>query len=192
MDEEKYLSEFEARLQTELMKRAFQMKAMGDTLLQNDDIEAKFLELAPGYFADAVKEIAEYPEVSVAWAGYLGMGVAKLWDEDFSRCQKAAYSDFLGSRGFDDMDEHIVRDILGHPLASKEAQSRADILSRLASTAISFIRHEGVEPQSPRAYYIYARAVQVVYRIGASIQLHSLGYRYQKMEFPGMGPHLKS
>lgn len=192
MDDEKYLSEFEIKLQTELMKRAFQMKAIDDTLLQNDDIESKFHELAPGYFGDAVKEVSEYPEVSIAWAGYLGMGVAKLWDEDFCRFQKASYSDFLGGRGFDDMDEHIVLDILGHPLNSKEALSRADILSRLASSAISFIRHEGVEPQSPRAYYIYARAVQVVYRIGASIQLHSLGYRYQKVEFPGMGGNLKS
>jgi hypothetical protein len=44
------------------------------------------------------------------------------------------------------------------------------------------IRHEGIEPQSPRAYHVFARTVQVLYRIGASIELFLLGYKLERIQ----------
>lgn len=180
--EEKYLSEFSDRLEIELHKLCQSFGLAGARLLDNDDITMKFPEdLAKDYFSDAVKEFAKYPEVSLAWAGYLGMGVAKLWDIDFKAFQAVRYSDFKGKRGFDDLDERVVCEILGYDLQSEQAKKIADCLGSCAIAALNFIRHEDIEPQSPRAYYVFARAVQVLYRIGASIELHLLGYHFERI-----------
>ena len=84
MDEQEYLSQYEHRLQDSLVSLCTAYEMMGGVLLENDDIESKFIEaLAQPYLADAVREYRAYPEASVAWAGYLGMAVAKLWDADW-------------------------------------------------------------------------------------------------------------
>ena len=79
------------------------------------------------------------------------------------------------------MDERIVEKVLGYELDSEPARRIADILSNCAVEALTMIRHEHIEPQSPRAYYVFSRTVQVLYRIGASIELHLLGYRKIKL-----------
>lgn len=180
--EEKYLAEFSDRLEKELHKLCQSFGMAGERLLDNDDISMKFPEdLAKDYFQDAIKEFASYPEVAVAWAAYMGMGVAKLWDIDFKAFQAVRYSDFKGRRGFDDLDERVVAEILGYDLKSEQAGKISNCLGSCAIAALNFIRHEHIEPQSPRAYYAFARAVQVMYRIGASIELHLLGYHFEKI-----------
>ena len=79
------------------------------------------------------------------------------------------------------MDEHIVSDIVGIKLESEEAEKLENIMRQCATTAIGFIRHENIEPQSIRAFYVYARAVKVMFEIGAAIELHRLGYKWKKM-----------
>ena len=180
--EEKYLAEFSTRLEKELHRLCQSFGLAGERLLDNDDIDMKFPEdLAKDYFPDAVKEFAKYPEVAVAWAGYMGMGVAKLWDIDFKAFQAVRYQDFKGKRGFDDLDERVITEILGYTLQSGEARKIADCMGSCAISALNLIRHENIEPQSPRAYYVFARAVQVLYKIGASIELHLLGYHFEKI-----------
>jgi hypothetical protein len=182
MDEQEYLDQYERRLQDSLVSLCTAYEMMGGTLLDNDDIDFKFTEtLAKPYLTDAVREYRAYPEAAVAWAGYMGMAVAKLWDADWQACQQVTYVDLLGPRGFDDMDERIVEKVLGYELDSEPARRIADILSNCAVEALTMIRHEHIEPQSPRAYYVFSRTVQVLYRIGASIELHLLGYRKIKL-----------
>ena len=183
MEEQEYLSQYERRLTDSLVSLCTAYDMMGGTLLENDDIECKFPEaLAQPYLADAVREYRQYPEASVAWAGYLGMAIAKLWDADWQAYQRVTYADLQGPRGFDDLDEHIVQHVLGYPLGSDPARRIADMLSNCAVEALTMIRHENIEPQSPRAYYVFARTVQVLYRIGASIELFLLGYKLERIQ----------
>lgn len=183
MDEQEYLDGFARRLQDSLVSLCTAYEMMGGQLLENDDIECKFTDsLAQPYLADAVREYRLYPEAAVAWAGYLGMAVAKLWDADWQACQQVAYANLQGPRGFDDLDEHIVQHVLGYELDSEPARRIADILSNCAVEALTMIRHEGIEPQSPRAYHVFARTVQVLYRIGASIELFLLGYKLERIQ----------
>ena len=51
----------------------------------------------------------------------------------------------------------------------------------MAIAALTMIRHEHIEPASPRAYYIFARTVQILYRTGASIELFLQGYKLEKL-----------
>ena len=182
MDEQKYLDQYERRLQDSLVSLCTAYDMMGGALLENDDIESKFTEtLAQPYLTDAVREYRQYPEAAVAWAGYLGMAIAKFWDADWQTYQQVTYADLQGPRGFDDLDEQIVQRVLGYDLESEPARRIADILSNCAVEALTMIRHEHIEPQSPRAYYVFARTVQVLYRIGASIELFLLGYKLERL-----------
>ena len=180
MEEQEYLRQYEQRLQDSLVSLCSAYDMMGGVLLENDDIESKFTDsLAQPYLSDAVREYRAYPEAAVAWAGYLGMAIAKIWDADWPAYQAVSYADLQGPRGFDDLDERITTQVLGYELDSEPARRIADILSNCAVEALTMIRHEHIEPQSPRAYYVFARTVQVLYRIGASIELFLLGYKIE-------------
>lgn len=168
---------FENRLRDELIKLCTQLGMMGGQLLRSDDIDGKWDEFARDCMIDAVHNFNEYPEVALAWSAYLGMAVARHWDEDWRRHSGHAYSDYYGSRGYDDMDERIVRDILGYALDSENAAKISEVLGQCANLTLTLIRHEGFESQSVEAYYILIRCVKVMFQIGESIELFRLGYK---------------
>ena len=85
------------------------------------------------------------------------------------------------------MDEYIVQKVLGFHLESKEAKNIEQMMRRLGETALTLIRRENIEPQSPMAFHAYARVVKSLYRIGAAIELKRLGYKFEQVNLPGMG-----
>ena len=97
---------------------------------------------------------------------------------------RTTYKDYYGSHGFDDMDEHIVQHVLGLSLDSKEAQDLESVIRSCAQTAVTLIRREQIEPQSPMAFHVFARAIKVMYRMGAALELKRLGYRFEHVELP--------
>lgn len=181
-----YLENFESRIMDELLRLCKQYGVLDGTLLATDDIDARWHDIAPEYVADAVPNIADYPTVAIAWAGYVGMAVAHQWDGDWASHCKDEYRSYYGELGFDDMDEHIVRDMIGYHLESKEAKGIEDMMRRLGEAALTLIRRENIEPQSPMAFHVYARAIKVMYRIGASIELKRLGYKFEQVNMPSM------
>ena len=182
-----YLENFESRITDELLRLCKQYGVLDGTLLATDDIDAKWSEVAPEYVADAVPNIADYPTVAIAWAGYLGMGVAHQWDSDWATHSKDDYKSYYGPAGFDDMDEYIVQTIIGFHLESMEAKNIEQNMRRLAETALTLIRRENIEPQSPMAFHVYARVVKVMFRIGAAIELKRLGYKFEQVNRPNLG-----
>lgn len=177
MDKE-LLDKFEAKLQEALLRLCTSEGSLDGILLNTPDFEEKWNSgMGEAYVAEAIKEFNEYPEVAIAWAGYLGMAAAVSWDRSMVRFLQDRYEDFHGSRGFDDMDEHITRDILHKPLASREAKDLASLMSACAGTALSLIRHEDVEYGSIDAYFIFIRCCKVLFMTGAAIELRELGYK---------------
>lgn len=181
MELKDYLDNFEEKLQQEILRLCTNYKFLDGKLLATDDIDDYWQVLAPEYIADAVEQVQEYPTVSVAWAAYLGIAVAFGWDIDWNTISKAKYKDFYGEQGFDDMDEHLIRDIVGISLDSEEAKNLEEMIRRCAQKAIGLIRHEQIEPQSPVAFHVFTRAVRVMYRTGAAIQLKRMGYKFEKV-----------
>lgn len=170
---------FEEKLRNELIKLCSEGGMMDRVLLRSDDIDEKWNEFGRFYMIDAVHEFNEYPEVTLAWAGYLGMAVARHWDLSWMEYKHLQYEDYYGSRGYDDMDEHVTRDILGMALDSDQASLISGVLSSCATMTLTLIRHEGFESQSIEAYYVLIRCVKVMYQIGAAMELHRLGYKYE-------------
>ena len=172
---------FEATLRKELAKLCTEYEMMNGTLLHSDDIDGKWNEFARDYMADAVREFNEYPEASLAWAAFLGAGVARHWDEDWRRHSKDTYQSYYGVRGFDDLDEHVLRDVLGYALDSEKAAALSSMFSRLATMVLTLIRREGFESQSVEAYYVLIRSVKVMFQMGESVELYRLGYSFQPL-----------
>ena len=160
-----YLDDFEARLTDGLLRLCTSFGMLDGMLLESEDINAKWKEFAPEYMADAVPNIREFPEAAIGWAGYIGLATAKWWD---------------GPRGFDDMDEHIMENILGLERGSADAEVISKTLLCCAQSAIDRIRHENIEAQSVMAFHAFARSARALFRIGAAIELKRKGYRYQK------------
>ena len=191
--QQRILERFEEKLQGELLRLCASYGMLEGTLLSTDDINDLWHDtLAPEYVADAVTQIQDYPTVSVAWAAYLGMAVAHGWDKDWEKCKTAEYKSYYGNDGFDDMDEHIIRDIIGLPLDSDEAKNIEMMIRRMAQTTVNLIRHEQIEPQSPMAFHVFARAVKVMFRMGAALQLKRLGYKFHKVDLSKAGRKLLS
>ncbi len=175
-----YFDTFEQNLQIELLKRCTSHKVLDGVLLASEDIDARWKEYAPSYMADSVSQINTFPAAAIAWAGYIGMAVAQWWDLDWERFAAEPYETLHGERGFDDMDEHIVRDILGIALDAPEAEKIESVMRSCAHTAMNFIRREDTEAQTTKAFYIFARTTRVMFRIGAAIRLKQLGYKFEK------------
>jgi hypothetical protein len=140
----------------------------------------------------ALPEINSYPEFAIACAGYAGMAAAQWWDQDWGKHHSAKFESLFGPRKFDDMDEHIVQNILGFALDSVEAKQIMNIMLCCAQKAVTFIQHEQIEHQTVKAFHIFARTVRVMYKIGAALQLKRLKYKFHKVELNQSGRKLLS
>lgn len=179
-----FLNRFEEKIQGELLRICTSHGMLDGVLLATDDITGHCDTLAPEYVADAVGQIADYPTVSVAWAGYLGLAVAHGWDKNWQECLKTPYKAYYGNQGFDDMDEHVIQQIVGLSLDSREAGQLEGVMRGCAQAAVTLIRREQIEPQSPMAFHVFARAIKVMYRIGAALGLKRLGYKFEEVALP--------
>ncbi len=177
-----YLQQYEEKVQEALVAVCVEMNALPKQgpLPYTEDLAEKWKEIAPEYMADAVPQIVEYPEVSVAWAAYLGMAWANVWHQDWEEGQKRSYSSFYGPRGFDDMDEQILQKELGLPLDAMPAKAIEALVLKLSSLVVTLIRREQIEPQSVMAFHVFARTTRVMFLIGAALRLTALGYSMEK------------
>ena len=177
----KYYEAYEEKLQQEILKMCKSLGMLDNELLSSEDIDQKWKEWAPEYIAVALPEVNSYPEFAIACAGYVGMAAAQWWDDDWGRHHSAKFESLYGPRKFDDMDEHIVQQILGLKLDSVEAKQIMNIMLCCAQKAVNFIRHEQIEHQTVKAFHIFARTAKVMYKTGAAIQLRRLGYKFHKV-----------
>ena len=177
------LNRYEESLRTTLVKRLTDAKWLEGQLLEVEELNEKWRSSAPSYMADAVPEIAKYPLVAIAWAMYLGMGAATLWDKEWNRYKDI--DDFHAlmtePRGFDCMDEYITEILLCLPLGSTEAEKLEDMVRSTAEAAQLLIRKEGIEAQSVMAFHIFARTTKVMFECGVAVALKRLGYSYVKV-----------
>ncbi len=177
-EESRFLDRFEQTLQDGLVKLCTGAGLLPADLIRNPDIDGLWEDAyIKEYIADAVVNFNDYPEAAIAWAGFLGLGVAWAWDAGWTKYKDRPYRRWYGSRGWDDMDEHILRDVLGLPLDGPEAKKISDTLQSCALAVLGLLQHEGIETQTARGFYLLARAYTVLYRIGAAIELQRLGYK---------------
>lgn len=165
--------QYKDKLMEHLLHLATNLGLLEGTLLSSPDIDESWLRYAPSFYGDAVKNFNSYPEYCLACAGYLGMAVAFLWDKDWARYAGTQYSFFLGDRGFDNMDDHITADIL------KDNKHSVKAMESLSTEAHHFLMKECPEPGTAEAYRMFLASEEVMFKIGAAIELKRLGYRFE-------------
>ncbi len=178
-----YLNTFEEKLQNELLKLITKAGELDGQLLSVEELEEKWKTSAPEYMVAAVPQIADYPTAAIAWAGYVGMGAAVLWDRDWNtyRYTEDFYSLLAKPRGFDEMDEYVTEEMLRYKLDSADADKIGTTMLSAAQAANTAIRKESIEPQSAMAFYVFARTTKVFYKLGIAMALKRLGYKYEKV-----------
>ncbi len=183
-NQSQYLADYENRLTETLLRQVTDLGLLSGQLLEVGEVEQKWKTSAPEYMAAAVPQIAQYPSVAIAWAGYLGIGAAVLWDSDWDSYaeEEDLYTLISKPRGFDEMDEYVMEGLLGYELEGEEAQKLESVMLSAAHTAQGVIKKENIEAQSVLAFHIFARTTKVFYRIGIAIGLHLLGYSYVKAD----------
>ncbi len=184
MADTKVLDQFEAVLQEGLVKVLRGCSILTDDKLpESDDItgiwESSYME---PYVGDAVENFNDYPEAALAWAAFLGMGVANNWDKDWAAHSNDPYTAYYGPRGWDDMDEYIVGPMLH--LTPEYASRLSDAFYSCAESTLGLMRHEGIEAQTKDGFFILVRAYCVFYKLGAAVELQRLGYKKVKLEAP--------
>ena len=179
MEDKVYLETLEQRIKEAIL---LPVPELGGQFMLVDDITDQWERLQQEYIVDAVTQIADYPEVSVAWAAYLGLAVAEGWERDWELLQQTPYTAFYGQQGFDDMDDNILMNHLGLALDSPEAQKYVSLFRTCARIATTSIRREQIPPQSPLAYHCFVSVCKLMFCLGASIRLKHLGYALEKVE----------
>lgn len=182
MEQQEYYTNYQQTLLNSLTNLCVEQKRLSRGVLpETIDITEKWDVIAPSYITDASKEIAKYPAVSLGWAMYLGMAVAKYWDTDWAIYGKHPniYEHIRNKRGFDYLDEVVRGEILG--LEGDEYQKIEDFVLSCSRLALDKIRHEGIEPSTPAAFFVYTLSCKVLYTIGAAVELQRLGYKMEKM-----------
>ncbi|MCQ2974875.1 MAG: hypothetical protein MJ211_08695 [Bacteroidales bacterium] len=181
MEQSQYFENYENNLKKNLVDFCTEKNYLSGMLLETIDITEKWDSISPSYIADASKEINKYPAVSLGWAMYLGMAVAKYWDSDWNIYGKHPnlYEHLKNKRGFDYMDEVVRGEILG--LKDDQFTKCEDFVRSCTLLALNKIRQEGIEPCTPSAFFVYTLSCKVLYLIGASITLRKLGYVMEKL-----------
>lgn len=173
-DQEKFCDELVARLRECCVAKGW---LPGGALPASEDIDERMKPILKEYLGDAVREFNAYPEVTLAWAGYIGMAVAKWWDKSWKTSKEKGYENLKGPRGFDDLDEHVTEKILGYKLGGKISTEIANQLAYLAAEANNVILHSGLEELSTDAFRAFVASLMAMYRIGEALELKRLGYK---------------
>jgi len=195
MDNKEFLEKYTSTLLSNLTQLLRSKGLVSERLPETPDISEMWDKMVETYCADAVKEIAKYPTVALGWAMYLGMGVAKYWDDDWATYSQHPnlYLHIRDIRGFDYMDEVVRGELLGlsqtlvnfpekpadriFTAPGKTPYAACEVLVRsCAQMAHDQIRHEQIEPSSPLAYYTFIASCRILYLIGAAVGLRHCGY----------------
>ena len=178
-----FLNSFTEKLSDTLVKQCTADKMLDGKMLLVEELNEKWRTSAPEYMVDAVPQIAEYPSAAIAWACYVGMGAAVLWDKSWGDYKDTEdwYSLMSKPRGFDCLDEYVIECLVGYSLDSEENQKLEGVIRKCANTAQTMIRKEGIEPQSVMAFHLFARVVKVFFELGVSLELTHRGYKYVKV-----------
>lgn len=159
-----------------------QGKDLVDSMLPDaPDIEEKWTGIAEAYLPDGTREFAAHPTVSLGWMMYVGMAVAKYWDEDWSIYNKVEnlYTYLRDRIDYDHMDDYICEKVL--LLSADERKSLTAIVGECAARTNSLLRHLPIEAGSKEAFMAYVAALHQLYLMGAAMQLKRMGYHMTKL-----------
>lgn len=172
----------EEKIQKDLQQYLLNHHKIDERMPECPDVENFWQTIAQAYIPDGIREFNSYPNVSLGWMMFLGMAMAKYWDEDWERYSKSEglYEQIRAQRGFDCMDEYILEDVLH--LKCEGLKEINDLVAECASRTYNMLRHQHIEPGTREAFEAYVACLHQLYLMGAAVQLKRMGYHMTLME----------
>lgn len=184
--------DFEQLLQRNLQQYLLAMGELEERLPEAPDIEEQWETIAQAFMPDGIREYADYPIVTLGWMMYVGMAVAKMWDEDWEKASSLPniYEHLRDARGFDFLDEYVREEILGMQRveAAEVARSNAPyavterLVGECAARTQSLLLHSGYEAGTRDAFHAFTACLHQLYLMGAAVQLKRMGYHMVEMK----------
>ena len=175
------MEDFAATLLDDLHRYLTGRGAVDERLPECPDVEAKWPAVAEAYLPDGVREFASYPIASLGWMMFIGMAVAKFWDTDWEKYGKVEdlYTPMRDKRGFDNLDEYIMDEVLD--LHGDAAEAMQELVGDCAERVKRAIFSQDIEPGTVEAFKAYVAGLQVMYQMGMAVQLKLMGYHMQQL-----------
>ena len=177
--------EFAAAFEEKVHKNLFSFLQMNDRIDEHVqeciDVEDCWHEIARSYIQDGAKEFQQYPVVSLGWMMFIGMAMAKFWDEDWEKYSKERnfYENIKAKRGYDELDDAVIIDILKYE--GEGAEKEGAVVAECASRVYGLLSHEQVEPGTEAAFGCWLSALHQLYLAGMAMELKTLGYKMTKI-----------
>lgn len=146
------------------------------------DVEERWGEIARAYLPDGAREFQNYPVVSLGWMMLIGMTMAFYWDTDWNRysAEKNLYESLRDLKGYDNMDEAVVEDVLGY--RGEAAEQITSLVAECASRVYNLLNHEHIEPGTEAALGCYIASLHQLYLAGMAMELNALGYHMSPLQ----------
>ena len=175
-DTKELVKKFEEKVREDLTGFLQKKEALDEHVPECPDVEERWGEIARAYLPDGAREFKDYPTTSLGWMMLIGMAMAFYWDKDWEKysVQKNIYEELRDKRGYDNMDEAVVEDLLGY--AGEAAEKVTELVAQCAARVYSLLSHEQVEPGTEAALGCYIAALHQLYLAGMAMELNALGY----------------
>lgn len=172
---------YEIQLRTDLLRYLLSVGEADERVPECPDLEDKWTETAREYMGDGIREFQQYPTASLGWMMYIGMAMAKFWDENWEHYSQTAglYEQMRDRRGYDHLDEYIRQEVL--LLEGEDYDRTEQIVGECASRTWNLLRHQAVEPGTREAFETYVASLHQLYLAGIAMQLKRMGYHMTKL-----------
>lgn len=167
---------FEDMVRADLHQYLLTCNEIDERLPEAFDIEELWPKIGESYITDGVREFQDYPTVSLGWTMYIGMALAKMWDENWELYSKIddLYRYMRNKSGYDLLDEYIRGPLLG--LKQEDFDATERLVQECAERTYSTLMREHLEPGTEDAFRGYVACIHQLYLMGAYVQLHRMGY----------------
>lgn len=174
------IEKYEVALYEDLKKYLVEQGEVDEHMPECPDVEERWQDIGEAYLPDGIREFQNYPTASLGWMMYIGMSIARLWDEDWNLYKNIAnlYVMLRDKRGYDQLDEYVREDAL--LLRGDEFDKTEQLVSECASRTHTLLMRQGFEPGTVDAMKAYVASLRQLYLMGMSVELHRLGYHMEK------------
>lgn len=176
------VEKFEEKVRKGLIEFLQKKEALDVHVPECPDVEERWGEIARAYLPDGAKEFQDYPVVSLGWMMLIGMAMAFYWDTDWEKysAKKDIYQSLRDMKGYDNMDEAIVTDVLSYQ--GEAAEKITELVAECASRVFGILNHEHVEAGTEAALGCYIAALHQLYLAGMAMELNALGYHMTPLQ----------
>ena len=173
---------FEKTIHNSLHQYLLGINEIDSMLPDCPDVMEKWEAIGSSYIPDGAREFRNYPVASLGWMMYIGMAVAKLWDDEWNIYSQIEdlYLYMRNKRGYDAMDEYIREDVL--MLQGKTSNDTEALVNECATRVHYDLLRENIEPGTKEAFDAYVTCLRQLYLFGAAVQLHRIGYHMGKLQ----------